>query len=109
MVERNYNGWIEIDAKGTLKYWDKARLNYGMAIDVFDENEDQIDAKEFFTLQSCEAGKSVVPFALINTNNKQRNIYREKSKQKCDIRNIPTLCTYKNSAHQIYVETIKFL
>lgn len=67
MVERNYNGWIEIDAKGTLKFWDKARLNYGLAIDVYDQDENQLDAREFFHLQECEAGKSVVPFALTNT------------------------------------------
>lgn len=71
MIERNYNGWIEIDAKGTLKYWDQPRLNYGMSIDVFDEDEKQLDSREFFHLQSCEAGKSVVPFDLINTHIKK--------------------------------------
>lgn len=67
MIEKNYSGWIEIDAKGTLKFWEKARLNYGMAIDVYSQDDYQLDAREFFRLQECEAGKSVVPFDLTNT------------------------------------------
>lgn len=66
MIERSYVGWIEIDVKGTLKYWDKPKMNYGMAIDVFDADEKQLDSRNFFYLQDCKAGKSVVPFVLTN-------------------------------------------
>lgn len=66
MVERGYTGWIEIDAKGTLMYWNNPRNNYGLAVDVYDEDNNQLDARDFFYLQSCEAGKSVSLQALKN-------------------------------------------
>jgi hypothetical protein len=59
MIEKGFSGWIEIDAKGTLKYWDQQKNNYGVAVDVYDQDENQLDAREFFHLQNCEAGKSV--------------------------------------------------
>lgn len=64
MIDRSYSGWIEIDARGTLKYWDLQKNNHGMAIDVYDQEEKQLDAREFFHLQDCEAGKSVSLSAL---------------------------------------------
>lgn len=73
MIEKDYKGWIEIDAKGTLKYWDRPRLNYGLAIDVIDKDDKMLDAREYFHIQNCEAGKSVVSFAIINTHNQNKN------------------------------------
>jgi hypothetical protein len=60
MIESNFEGWIAMDAKGTLKYWDNPNSNYGLAIDVYDSNENHLDAKEHFDLQDCEAGMCVV-------------------------------------------------
>lgn len=62
MIEKNYKGWIEIDAKGTLKYWNNPRNNHGLSIGVYDSDDKELDAREHFVLQDCEAGKSVVPF-----------------------------------------------
>lgn len=64
MVEKNFSGWVEMDGKGTLKFWDSPRNNYGLSIDVFDINENQLDARDHFYLQDCEAGKSVVMMRL---------------------------------------------
>ncbi|CRL06849.1 CLUMA_CG019482, isoform A [Clunio marinus] len=58
-IKSNFNGWVEIDALLTLKYWDHPRNNYGIAIDIFDDEENQLDAKEHFHLQNCEAGVQV--------------------------------------------------
>lgn len=60
MIASNFNGWVEINALSTLKFWDLARTNYGMAIDIYDQDDNQLDAKEHFHLQNCEAGKSGV-------------------------------------------------
>lgn len=60
MIQSNFNGWIEIDALSTLKFWDLPKNNYGIAIDIYDADENQLDAKEHFHLQNCEAGKSDV-------------------------------------------------
>lgn len=60
MIQTNFSGWIEIDALSTLKFWDHPKNNYGLAVDVYDQDENQLDAKEHFHLQSCEAGKSGV-------------------------------------------------
>lgn len=64
MIPKSYSGWLEIDARGTLHFWDLAKNNHGMAIDVYDDEEKQLDAREFFHLQDCEAGKSVSLSAL---------------------------------------------
>lgn len=58
MIQRNFNGWVEIDALSTLKFWELPRNNLGLAIDIFDEDDNQLDAKDHFHLQNCEAGKS---------------------------------------------------
>lgn len=60
MVPSSFNGWIEIDALSTLKFWDQAKNNLGLSIEVFDQDDNQLDAKEHFHLQNCEAGKSEV-------------------------------------------------
>lgn len=60
MIQNNFNGWVEIDGLSTLKFWDHPRNNYGLAIDLYDQDEKQLDAKEHFHLQNCEAGKSDV-------------------------------------------------
>lgn len=61
VIKSSYVGWIEIDALGTLSFWDQVKNNHGIAVDVYDENEEPLDAKEHFRLQSCndQAGKSV--------------------------------------------------
>lgn len=59
-VAHNFNGWLEIDVLATLKYWDQPKNNLGMAIDIYDKDDNQLDAKEHFHLQNCEAGKSEV-------------------------------------------------
>lgn len=64
MIERSYVGWVEIDVKGTLRYWSTPKLNDGLVIDVYDADERQLDARNFFYLQDCKAGKSVVPFCI---------------------------------------------
>jgi hypothetical protein len=66
MVEKSYVGWVEIDAKGTLKYWEKAKNNLGFAIDVYDQDDKILDARQHFHLQDCEGGKSVVSNVYIN-------------------------------------------
>jgi hypothetical protein len=103
MVEKNYNGWVEADLKGTLKYWDKARLNYGLAIDVYNQDEQQLDARDFFHLQECQAGKSVVPFALINTHIKYV-IFIEKNQNKK-----AKSAIYQHTLHIIKTTRIKFM
>lgn len=60
MVSSNFNGWVEVEALMTLKFWDHPKNNYGMAIDVYDQDDNHLDAKEHFHLQNCEAGKSGV-------------------------------------------------
>jgi hypothetical protein len=60
MVRSNFNGWVEIDALSTMKYWEPAKNNFGLAIDVYDENDNHLNAKMHFHLQDCQAGKSEV-------------------------------------------------
>lgn len=60
MIPANFNGWVEIDALSTLKFWENTRHNYGLAIDIYDQDEKPLDAKMHFHLQNCEAGKSEV-------------------------------------------------
>lgn len=58
MLDIKYNGWVEIDASGTLKYWNHQRSNYGLAVDLWQDDK-QLDAHEYFHLQTCEAGMCV--------------------------------------------------
>lgn len=60
MIRSSYNGWIEINSLSTLKFWDSSKNNLGMGIDLYDQDENQLDAREHFHLQNCEAGKSDV-------------------------------------------------
>jgi hypothetical protein len=60
LIKSDFNGWVEIDALSTMKFWDSPKSNYGIAIDIYDDNDNQLDAKEHFHLQNCEAGKSEV-------------------------------------------------
>lgn len=59
-IGSDFTGWVEINAMLTMKGWENAKNNYGLAIDVYDQDENQLDAKEHFHLQNCEAGKSDV-------------------------------------------------
>lgn len=60
LITSNSQGWIEIDIKSTLRFWDHQNKNYGLAIDVYDQDEKHLDAHDYFAMQSCEAGKSEV-------------------------------------------------
>lgn len=59
MIASDLNGWVEINALSTMKFWD-LKNNYGLAIDIYDQDDNPLDAKEHFHLQNCEAGKSEV-------------------------------------------------
>jgi len=60
VIQSSFVGWVEVDALGTLSFWDQAKNNHGIAVDIFDENDQPLDAREHFRLQSCDqAGKSV--------------------------------------------------
>lgn len=60
MISSTFNGWVEVDALSTVRLWDSLRNNLGLAVDMYDMDENQLNAKEHFHLQNCEAGKSVV-------------------------------------------------
>lgn len=60
MISSDLNGWVEINAMSTMKFWDHVKNNFGLAVDIYDQDENQLDAKEHFHLQNCEAGKSEV-------------------------------------------------
>jgi hypothetical protein len=57
MLQANFNGWVEIDALATLKFWDAVKNNNGLAIDIYDQDDNQLDAREHFHLQNCQAGE----------------------------------------------------
>ncbi|KAG5679400.1 hypothetical protein PVAND_008968 [Polypedilum vanderplanki] len=46
-------GWIEVDVISTLKFWNNPKNNYGLSIDMYDEQGKQLDAREYFELQNC--------------------------------------------------------
>jgi hypothetical protein len=60
MIPSTFEGWVEIDALSTVRFWDNTKNNLGLAVDIYDQDENQLNAKEHFHLQNCEAGKSVV-------------------------------------------------
>lgn len=60
MIQASFNGWIEVDVLNTVKAWENPKNNLGLGIDVYDQDENSLNAKSHFSLQSCEAGKSVV-------------------------------------------------
>lgn len=60
MIQSSLHDWIEIDVNSTLKFWESLKNNYGLTVDIFDKDDIQMDAKEHFHLQNCEAGKSDV-------------------------------------------------
>ena len=66
MIASDFNGWVDINALATVKYWEQPKNNFGLAVDIFDQDDNQLDAKEHFHLQNCEAGKSDAFHALAN-------------------------------------------
>lgn len=57
MIGSKTHNWIEINANATLKYWDLPRNNLGIGIDVYDEDDNHLEAREHFHMQYCEEGK----------------------------------------------------
>ena len=84
LIPSKRTGWVEIDLYATLKYWKKSRNNYGLSIDVYDEKDQQLDAREYFELQNCnqEAGKSVMVSNSFNINKKKSFTTDQLIKQK---------------------------
>ncbi|XP_070494428.1 uncharacterized protein ana isoform X1 [Chironomus tepperi] len=63
VIQASFVGWVEVDALGTLSFWDQAKNNHGIAVEIFDENDQPLDAREHFRLQSCDqADAPILPW-----------------------------------------------
>jgi hypothetical protein len=67
-IPRYSIGWVEFNATSLVKYWETGKTNHGLAVDVYDQNDVHLDAKNLFYLQDCEAGKSVVCSIIFSIN-----------------------------------------
>ncbi|XP_053689101.1 protein anachronism [Sabethes cyaneus] len=58
-ITRNFRGWITLDTLLAVKLWDKPNRNFGIAIDVQDQDDNTLPAARFFSPTDCsEASKS---------------------------------------------------
>ncbi|XP_035914211.1 protein anachronism isoform X1 [Anopheles stephensi] len=58
-ITQSYRGWITMDTLLAVKLWDKPNRNFGIAIDVEDQEDRPLRAADFFQPADCsEASKS---------------------------------------------------
>lgn len=58
-ITRNFRGWITLDTLLAVKLWDKPNRNFGIAIDVQDQDDNALPAARFFQPTDCnEASKT---------------------------------------------------
>lgn len=58
-ITRNFRGWITLDTLLAVKLWDKPNRNFGIAIDVQDQDDNALPAARFFQPTDCsEASKA---------------------------------------------------
>lgn len=84
-ITRNYRGWIALDTLLAVKLWDKPNRNFGIAVDVQDQDDNPLPAARYFQPTDCsEASKAngkCVSFALfIHFNSFTFSLFEEYSK-----------------------------
>nr|XP_029725739.1 protein anachronism-like isoform X2 [Aedes albopictus] len=58
-ITRNYRGWIALDTLLAVKLWDKPNRNFGIAVDVQDQDDNPLPAARYFQPTDCsEASKA---------------------------------------------------
>uniref|UniRef100_A0A182QF48 TGF-beta propeptide domain-containing protein n=1 Tax=Anopheles farauti TaxID=69004 RepID=A0A182QF48_9DIPT len=58
-ITQSYRGWISMDTLLAVKLWDKPNRNFGIAIDVEDQEDRPLRAADFFQPADCsEASKT---------------------------------------------------
>ncbi|XP_058834142.1 protein anachronism [Topomyia yanbarensis] len=68
-ITRNFRGWITLDTLLAVKLWDKPNRNFGIAIDVQDQDDNTLSASRFFQPTDCsEASKSNATAAVLPWN-----------------------------------------
>ncbi|XP_055631871.1 protein anachronism [Toxorhynchites rutilus septentrionalis] len=68
-ITRNFRGWITLDTLLAVKLWDKPNRNFGIAIDVQDQDDNPLPAARFFQSTDCsEASKSNATAAVLPWN-----------------------------------------
>lgn len=62
MIKKAYSGWVELNVRSIIQQWKQnLRHNYGLTVDVYDQDENLLVASRFFHPHpSCEACKCVV-------------------------------------------------
>lgn len=68
-ITRNYRGWIALDTLLAVKLWDKPNRNFGIAVDVQDQDDNPLPAARFFQATDCtEASKTNATAAVLPWN-----------------------------------------
>ncbi|CAO1374315.1 unnamed protein product [Diamesa serratosioi] len=57
MVSQSQHGWIEFDIKHTIRTWENVNKNFGLSVDVYDQDEVQLKAHNYFRMQDWSGSK----------------------------------------------------
>ncbi|XP_058063054.1 protein anachronism [Anopheles bellator] len=58
-ITQSYRGWISMDTLLAVKLWDKPNRNFGIAIDIEDQEDRPLKASDFFQPPDCSEASKV--------------------------------------------------
>ncbi|XP_055609942.1 protein anachronism [Uranotaenia lowii] len=88
---RNFRGWITLDTLLAVKLWDKPNRNFGIAIDVHDQDENPLAAARFFQPADCSEASRANATATVLPWNFFRNSLSWTSDEMDDVSHVPRL------------------
>lgn len=90
-ITRNFRGWITLDTLLAVKLWDKPNRNFGIAIDVQDQDDNPLPAARFFQATDCSEASKANATAAVLPWNFFRNSLSWSSDEMDDVPHVPRI------------------
>ncbi|XP_065087930.1 protein anachronism [Ochlerotatus camptorhynchus] len=90
-ITRNFRGWITLDTLLAVKLWDKPNRNFGIAIDVQDQDDNALPAARFFQPTDCSEASKANATATVLPWNFFRNSLSWSSDEMDDVPHVPRI------------------
>lgn len=90
-ITRNFRGWIALDTLLAVKLWDKPNRNFGIAIDVQDQDDNPLPAARYFQATDCSEASKANATAAVLPWNFFRNSLSWTSDEMDDVPHVPRI------------------
>lgn len=90
-ITRNYRGWIALDTLLAVKLWDKPNRNFGIAVDVQDQDDNPLPAARYFQPTDCSEASKANATAAVLPWNFFRNSLSWSSDEMDDVPHVPRI------------------